>query len=247
MQLSFHGADREVTGSCHLVEAAGRRVLIDCGMYQGGREARRRERRGSRLRSGASVDFLLLTHAHLDHCGRLPLLVKRGFHGEIITTAASRELARVVLLDSAHLHEEEARHETHRAARARPRRTGGASVPGPRRPQHLRPLRPHRAVQRGPDSRPRPEGHLPRCRAHPRLGQHPPPVGGSRASGARWPSPGTSATPTGRCSGPRSPPPAPRRSSWRPPTGTGCTSRWRRRSRNCSRRSAGRSSAAAMW
>jgi metallo-beta-lactamase family protein len=117
MQLSFHGGDREVTGSCHLVEAAGRRVLIDCGMYQGGR--RLDEENADDLGfDPSSVDFLLLTHAHLDHCGRLPLLVKRGFRGEIITSAASRELARVVLLDSAHLHEEEARHEAHRAARS---------------------------------------------------------------------------------------------------------------------------------
>ncbi len=117
MQLSFHGGDREVTGSCHLVEAVGRRVLIDCGMYQGGRRLDEENADDLGFDAGA-VDFLLLTHAHLDHCGRLPLLVKRGFRGEIVTTAASRELARVVLLDSAHLHEEEARHETHRAARA---------------------------------------------------------------------------------------------------------------------------------
>jgi metallo-beta-lactamase family protein len=116
MQLSFHGADREVTGSCHLVETAGRRVLVDCGMYQGGRRLAEENAEDLGFDPG-SVDFLLLTHAHLDHCGRLPLLVKRGFRGEIITTAASRELARVVLLDSAHLHEEDARHEAHRAAR----------------------------------------------------------------------------------------------------------------------------------
>jgi metallo-beta-lactamase family protein len=116
MQLSFHGADREVTGSCHLVEAAGRRVLVDCGMYQGGRRLAEENADDLGFDPG-SVDFLLLTHAHLDHCGRLPLLVKRGFHGEIITTAASRELARVVLLDSAHLHEEDARHQAQRAAR----------------------------------------------------------------------------------------------------------------------------------
>jgi metallo-beta-lactamase family protein len=117
MQLSFHGADRGVTGSCHLVEAVGRRVLVDCGMYQGGR--RLDEENAEDLGfDPASVDFLLLTHAHLDHCGRLPLLVKRGFRGEIITSSASRELARVVLLDSAHLHEDDARLHTRRAARA---------------------------------------------------------------------------------------------------------------------------------
>jgi metallo-beta-lactamase family protein len=65
----------------------------------------------------ASIDYVLLTHAHLDHCGRLPLLAKRGFHGEIITTAASRELARLVMLDAAHLQEEDARYRARIAAR----------------------------------------------------------------------------------------------------------------------------------
>ena len=119
MRLSFHGANRDVTGSCHLVEAAGMRVLIDCGMFQGGRrlDEDNSEPFGFDPRE---IDVVLLTHAHLDHCGRIPLLVKRGFTGEIVTTAASRELARVVLLDSASLHEEEAkRHERVAARRGR--------------------------------------------------------------------------------------------------------------------------------
>ena len=103
MKLSFHGADRGVTGSCHMVECAGKRVLIDCGLYQGGRELDEENAEPFGF-DAATIDFVLLTHAHLDHCGRLPLLVKRGFRGEIVTTAASRELARVVLMDSAHLH-----------------------------------------------------------------------------------------------------------------------------------------------
>ncbi len=109
MKLSFHGADRSVTGSCHLVECAGKRILIDCGLHQGSRELDE-ENAGPFGFEAASIDYLLLTHAHLDHCGRLPLLAKRGFRGEIITTAASRELARLVLLDSAHLQEEDARY-----------------------------------------------------------------------------------------------------------------------------------------
>ncbi len=109
MQLSFHGADRSVTGSCHMVECAGKRILIDCGLHQGSRELDE-ENAGPFGFEAASIDYLLLTHAHLDHCGRLPLLAKRGFRGEIITTAASRELARLVLLDSAHLQEEDARY-----------------------------------------------------------------------------------------------------------------------------------------
>jgi metallo-beta-lactamase family protein len=119
MRLSFHGADRDVTGSCHLVECAGRRILVDCGMYQGGRELSEDNREPFGF-DPAAIDLVLLTHAHLDHCGRLPLLVKRGFHGEVVTTAASRELIRLVLLDSAHLHEEEARYRARHAKRSGP-------------------------------------------------------------------------------------------------------------------------------
>jgi len=116
MKISFHGADQDVTGSCHLLECAGKRVLIDCGMYQGGRELAEENAEPFGF-DPASIDFLLLTHAHLDHCGRVPLLVKRGFTGEIITTAATVELARLVMLDSAGLQEEEARYQERRARR----------------------------------------------------------------------------------------------------------------------------------
>jgi metallo-beta-lactamase family protein len=120
MKIEFHGADRGVTGSCHLIECAGKRLLIDCGLYQGGRELDEENAEAFGFEPG-DIDFVLLTHAHLDHCGRLPLLVKRGFRGEIVTTGASRELLRLVLLDAAHLHEEEAlrraRHTPHKGAR----------------------------------------------------------------------------------------------------------------------------------
>ncbi|HVN99022.1 MAG TPA: MBL fold metallo-hydrolase [Steroidobacteraceae bacterium] len=107
MELSFHGADRDVTGSCHLLECAGRRLLVDCGMFQGGRELD--EENSAPLGfDAAAVDVLLLTHAHLDHCGRLPLLVQRGFRGEVIATAATRELARIVMMDAAHMAEDDA-------------------------------------------------------------------------------------------------------------------------------------------
>jgi metallo-beta-lactamase family protein len=116
LKISFHGADREVTGSCHLLQAAGKRILIDCGFYQGSR--RLDEENGRELGFDAgSVDFLLLTHAHLDHCGRIPLLVKRGFRGEIVATVATRELARVVMLDATHLQEEEHKRELRHAER----------------------------------------------------------------------------------------------------------------------------------
>jgi len=114
MRLSFHGAAQGVTGSCHLLECAGKRILVDCGFYQGGRELEEENANDFGF-DPASIDFLLLTHAHLDHCGRIPLLVKRGFDGEIITTAASRELARLIMLDAAGLQEEEARYQNRRA------------------------------------------------------------------------------------------------------------------------------------
>ncbi len=117
MKISFHGADRSVTGSCHLLECAGKRLLIDCGLCQGGREIAEENAEPFGF-DPAGIDFLLLTHAHLDHCGRIPLLVKRGFRGEIVTTAATCELARVVLLDAAHLQEEEARYRARRHHRA---------------------------------------------------------------------------------------------------------------------------------
>jgi metallo-beta-lactamase family protein len=116
MKLSFHGAARGVTGSCHLLQCGGKRILVDCGFYQGGRELEEDNADDFGF-DAASIDYLLLTHAHLDHCGRIPLLVSRGFRGEIITTAASRELARLIMLDAAGLQEEEARYLNRRARR----------------------------------------------------------------------------------------------------------------------------------
>jgi metallo-beta-lactamase family protein len=116
MKIAFHGADRGVTGSCHLVECAGTRLLVDCGLYQGGREIEEDNAEPFGF-DPKDIDVLLLTHGHLDHCGRIPLLVKRGFSGRIVTTAASRELARLVMLDSAHIQEEEAAHRARRAER----------------------------------------------------------------------------------------------------------------------------------
>ncbi|MBL1320932.1 MAG: MBL fold metallo-hydrolase [Methylophaga sp.] len=116
MKISFHGSAQNVTGSCHLIECAGKRILIDCGLYQGG-HALTEENYEPFGFAPTTIDILLLTHAHLDHCGRIPLLVKRGFTGEIITTAASVELTRLILLDSAGLQEGEARYQARRAKR----------------------------------------------------------------------------------------------------------------------------------
>ena len=108
MKLSIHGAARTVTGSCHLLECGGVRILIDCGMFQGGRELQEDNADPFGF-DPASIDYVLLTHAHLDHVGRLPLLAKRGFRGEVIATAATFELARLVILDSVHLQTEDTR------------------------------------------------------------------------------------------------------------------------------------------
>lgn len=116
MKLSFHGADHDVTGSCHLLETGGARILIDCGLFQGSRELNE-ENAADLGFDPASIDCLLLTHAHLDHCGRIPLLAKRGFKGEIVTTSATRELARIVMLDAAHLQEEDSRRASVKFAR----------------------------------------------------------------------------------------------------------------------------------
>ena len=107
MRLSFHGAAQSVTGSCHLLEAGGLKILVDCGMFQGAKHTDE-ENAGAFGFEPSEIDYLLLTHAHLDHCGRIPLLVKRGFAGKIISTAATRELTKLILIDSAHIQEEDA-------------------------------------------------------------------------------------------------------------------------------------------
>ncbi len=110
MKLSFLGAAREVTGSCFLVETANARFLVDCGMIQGGREAESRNRKPFGFEPPA-IDFVLLTHAHIDHSGLLPKLARAGFKGPIYTTGATAELLEVMLPDSAHIQETDARRE----------------------------------------------------------------------------------------------------------------------------------------
>jgi metallo-beta-lactamase family protein len=111
--LRFLGGNGTVTGSKTLVDAGTSQVLVDCGLFQGERELRRRNWEPFPLKA-ADIDAVLLTHAHLDHCGYLPRLVQEGFAGKAYATRGTADLAEIVLLDSAHLLEEEARHaETH--------------------------------------------------------------------------------------------------------------------------------------
>jgi metallo-beta-lactamase family protein len=102
MQLEFFGAAGEVTGSCHIVRAGGRQLLLDCGMIQGGADAPARNR-GAFPFEPRAIDAVVLSHAHVDHCGRLPLLVKRGYRGPIYTNFACADLVPILLRDSAEL------------------------------------------------------------------------------------------------------------------------------------------------
>jgi metallo-beta-lactamase family protein len=102
MQLEFFGAAGEVTGSCHILRVGGQELLLDCGMIQGGRDAPERNRIPFPFEANA-IDAVVLSHAHIDHCGRLPLLVKRGYRGPIYTNTACAELVPILLRDSANL------------------------------------------------------------------------------------------------------------------------------------------------
>jgi metallo-beta-lactamase family protein len=108
-RLGFHGAARTVTGSRYLLEGASRRTVIDVGLFQGFKSLRELNWREPPFLP-SSVDRVLLTHAHIDHIGALPRLVKQGFDGPVYCTHATRKLARILLLDSAKLHEEDARY-----------------------------------------------------------------------------------------------------------------------------------------
>ena len=131
MRISFYGAAGEVTGSCTLVEAGGVRFLVDCGMFQGGPEARTKNVHA--LNFGFDVrglDFVLLTHAHIDHSGLLPRLAVLGFRGPIYATPATIDLLEVLLPDSAHIQEKESewqlRHQHRRGKGGSP---GGIQPP----------------------------------------------------------------------------------------------------------------------
>src|SRR5689334_18011962 len=105
LSVTFWGAARTVTGSMHLVETAGKRFLLDCGLYQGKR-SEARQRNTTFPFKASQIDAVVLSHAHLDHCGNLPNLVRQGFDGPLICTPATRDLIAIMLAGSAKIQEE---------------------------------------------------------------------------------------------------------------------------------------------
>jgi metallo-beta-lactamase family protein len=115
MEVKLFGAAREVTGSCYSIDAGDSRILVDCGMFQGGKENERLNHEDFPF-NPQKYNAMILTHAHLDHCGRVPKLVKLGFKGKIFATNATRELAEIIMRDSARIGAEDTEHENRRRA-----------------------------------------------------------------------------------------------------------------------------------
>ena len=114
MKLSFFGADHCVTGSCHCLEVGGKRILVDCGLQQGQDEIDN----ASLPFAPNTIDVVLVTHAHIDHSGRVPMLIKQGFSGRIVTTRLTADLLDIMLQDSAHIQESDAEYENKKNQRA---------------------------------------------------------------------------------------------------------------------------------
>ena len=107
MQIQFIGAAKTVTGSMHFIKTEKSKFLLDCGLYQGKRKEAFEQNRTFEYFDPAEIDFVILSHAHIDHAGNLPTLVKKGFSGKIFTTFATRDLSVVMLRDSAHIQEKD--------------------------------------------------------------------------------------------------------------------------------------------
>jgi metallo-beta-lactamase family protein len=117
MKLTFHGATRTVTGSQHLLEVNGTRILLDCGLFQGKRQETF-DRNSNLPFDPHAVDVMVLSHAHIDHSGNIPSLVKSGFRGDILCTFATRDLCAIMLRDSAHIQQYDVEYVNKKRARA---------------------------------------------------------------------------------------------------------------------------------
>ena len=117
MKIQFCGASTGVTGSCHLITTEKHKILLDCGQFQGGKAQDALNYEEFPF-DPAEIDFVILSHAHIDHCGRIPLLVKRGFKGDIYCTDATADLLEVMLKDSGFIHEKEAEWQSRKNERA---------------------------------------------------------------------------------------------------------------------------------
>ncbi|MCI5897523.1 MAG: MBL fold metallo-hydrolase [Firmicutes bacterium] len=117
MKITFCGAAESVTGSCHLVTTKNYKILLDCGQFQGNKETEAKNLEEFPF-DPSEVDFMLLSHAHIDHSGRIPLLIKKGFRGTIYSTDATADLLKVMLMDSAYIHEQEAEWQSRKNLRA---------------------------------------------------------------------------------------------------------------------------------
>jgi len=117
LKIQSFGAAKTVTGSCHIVEENGVKVMIDCGLFQGKDEENKNSELGF---NPADIDYLILTHAHLDHCGRIPMLIKGGFKGKIYCTKPTFQLARLIMLDTAKIMLEDYKHDLKKKLRYNP-------------------------------------------------------------------------------------------------------------------------------
>lgn len=117
MKIQFCGASTSVTGSCHLITTDNFKILLDCGQFQGSKALDAMNYEEFPF-NPAEVDYMILSHAHIDHCGRIPLLIKRGFKGDIYCTDATADLVEVMLKDSGYIHEKEAEWQNRKNERA---------------------------------------------------------------------------------------------------------------------------------
>ena len=117
MQITFYGAVREVTGSMHLLETGNERILMDCGLFQGRRKETNEKNRTLPF-DARTITNVVLSHAHIDHSGRIPLLTKNNFSGRVVCTRVTRDACKYLLLDSAHIQESDADYLNYKTVRS---------------------------------------------------------------------------------------------------------------------------------